>query len=579
MNSSATTGRQEVSAEECLLGSTRSLVALVAVTMAGCLPSGSPPIGQHLLSDRTLSGVHFSPSEIDGVPSRLLATGPAQAAPYYSEAYTVADLYEIPTDTGSEAAPGFAGPKLLAEKCLVPQDDASDWAVQTDIRGRPIVVRYIEAIGNLDSRFDVFRVDLATGKQDSLGDADYNPRTPPFVLSPGRTRALVGPFPNDVVELDGGYTWLGYSVSDAAFVGEDAYYDGSQLADSGTPDLWRVVPDGQPELLDHNTRLFTTFATDQGPRLILARDLAPADASLPDYRYLFFDPATLQESPFSSEAVPDYLWDPSAVLASPDGHWLAFLSAITTTADTLTLFNWVTFELQQIDASDSSAWEWRPGHEELWLTINDGTLRIWKPETGVTPMPVAPVQNARAPNGTLSIFTSDGNYWFSMRPGQESSGEQALYVGSADDPAGTAYQVTPAGAQIYSHWELADGRILAGAWTTSDYRKDYYLVDPSTGASQGFAVNGLLVALGHTRVLAHVNWEAGLGTGDLCLIDLATGTQTLLAQDVYAAAVDPGVHADVPAGTDALATGTRIAFLVRNRIDSPYDGVWIAELP
>jgi len=37
---------------------------------------------------------------------------------------------------------------------------------------------------------------------------------------------------------------------------------------------------------------------------------------------------------------------------------------------------------------------------------------------------------------------------------------------SADDPAGPAYQVTPAGAQVYSHWELADGRILAGAWTT-----------------------------------------------------------------------------------------------------------------
>jgi hypothetical protein len=340
-----------------------------------------------------------------------------------------------------------------------------------------------------------------------------------------------------------------------------------------------VAPDGQPELLDHNTRLFTTFATDQGFRLILARDFAPADASLPDYRYSFFDPATLQESPFSSEAVPDYLWEPSAVLASPDGHWLAFLSAITTTADTLTLFNWVTSEAQQIDVSDCSAWEWRPGHEELWLTINDGTLRIWRPETGVIAMPVAPVQNARAPNGTFSIFTSDGNYWFSMRPGQESSDEQALYVGSADDPAGPAYQVTPAGAQIYSHWELADGRILAGAWTTFGDRRDYYLVDPSTGASQGFAVNGLLVALGHTRALAHVNWEAGLGSGDLSLIDLATGAQTLLAQDVYAAAVDPGVHADMPTGTDALATGTRIAFLVRNRIDSPYDGVWIAELP
>ena len=88
-----------------------------------------------------------------------------------------------------------------------------------------------------------------------------------------------------------------------------------------------------------------------------------------------------------------------------------------------------------------------------------------------------------------------------------------------------------------------------------------------------------MVALGHTRALAHVNWENGPGTGDLCLIDLATGAQTLLAENVYAAAVDTGIHADVPAGTDALAPGTRIAFLVRNRMDSPYDGVWVAELP
>ena len=580
MNSPATAGGREVIAEEWVVGPTRScqrrvLVAMVAVTMAGCLPSGGPPIGQHLLSDRTLSGVHFSPSETDGVPSRLLATGPAQAAPYYSETYTVADLYEIPTDTGSEGAHGLAGPKLLAEKCLVPQDDASDWAVQTDIRGRPIVVRYFAAAG-LDSRFDVVRVDLATGAQELLGDADYYPPNPPFVLSPGRTRVLPGRFPNDVSELDGGYTWLGYSASDATFVGENVYYDGSQLPGSGTQDLWRVAPDGQPELLDHNTRIWAAFATDRGPRLILERALQTQDATA-DFRYLLFDPGTLQASPLPSTVVfLTPLAPPSDYFASPDGHWLG--SGVTQ----ITLFNWVTSETQEIDGSASSSiigWEWRPGHEELWLTMNDGTLGIWKPETGVTAMPVAPVQNAQAPSGTLSIFTSDGNYWFSMRPGQDSSGGQALYVGSADDPAGPAYQVTPAGAQVYSHWELADGRILAGAWTTFDYRKDYYLVDPSTGASKGLAVNGLLVALGHTRALAHVNWEAGLGSGDLCLIDLATGTQTLLAQDVYAAAVDPGVHADVPAGTDALATGTRIAFLVRNRIDSPYDGVWIAELP
>ncbi len=552
----------------------RALVTIVAVTMAGCLPSGSAPIGRHVLSDRTLSGVHFSPSETDGVPSRVLVTGPVQTAEYYSKEYAVADLYEVLSDTVAETAHGFDGPKLLAEKCLILQLDPADYEVQTDIRGRPIVVRYLKATGSLDSSFVVFRVDPETGTQAWLGAADVDPPYLPFVLSPGRTRVLAG---DDVAELDGGHTWLGGSASDATFVGEDVYYDGSQLLGSVTPDLWRLAPDGQPELLDHNARLYATFTTDQGPRLILERDLAPQDAPTRDYRYFLFDPAAREfYLPWANSALVEPA-DPA--LASPDGHWLVFSALAGGLWTTLTLFNWVTSETQEICASGCSSWEWRPGHEELWLTITDGTLGVWKPETGVTAMPVAPVQNAQAPSGRNSIFTRDGNYWFSLRPGREPGGRPALYVGSADDPAGPAYQVTPAGAQIYSHWELADGRILAGAWTTTDDRKDYYLVDPSTGASQGFAVNGLLVALGHTRALAHVNWEAGLGTGDLSLIDLATGAQTLLGQDVYAAAVDPGTHADVPPGTDALAPGTRIAFLVRNRMDSPYDGIWVAELP
>jgi hypothetical protein len=543
----------------------RALVAIVAATLAGCLPAGSAPVGQHLLSDRTLSGVHFSPSETDGVPSHLLVTGPAQditeGDSTYLVTFTVADLYEIPTATASGTGYRLDLARLLAEKCLVPKDDAADWAVQTDIRGRLLLVCSREPTSDAD-RGSVLRMDLATGMQEWLGGYGYS-YSPPFVLSPGRTRVVVGLYETNVVELDGESTYLW--LNETSFVGEDVYYDAGLPSYYQTRDLWRLLPYGQPELLEHNAYPHLTFATDRGPRLILARDLAT------ETRFLLFDPETLQEAPLPSAGAPPL--NPDFAPASPDGHWLV-LSANPFTL--VTLFNWVTSETQEIDASDCSGWEWRPGHDELWINMKDGTLRIWKPETGVTAMPVAPVQTAQAPSGRLSFFTSDGNYWFSLRPG---GAQSALYVGSADDPSGPAYQVTPAGAQEYSYWQLADGRILAGAWTTTDYRKDYYLVDPRTGASQGFAVNGLLVALGHTRALAHVNWEAGPGSGDLRLIDLATGTQTLLAQNVYAAAVDPGVHADVPAGTDALAVGTRIAFLVRNRIDSPYDGVWVAELP
>jgi hypothetical protein len=570
MKSATTTASKKVRPEEYVVGPTRAcrrsaLVAIVGATLAGCLPAGSAPVGQHLLSDRTLSGVHFSPSETEGVPSHLLVTGPAQDITERdstdSVMFTVADLYEIPADTGSGTGYRLGLARLLAEKCLVPQDDAADYPVQTDIRGRLLFVRYSKST----DYNDVVRMDLATGTQEWLGGAYYSPYYPPFVLSPGRTRVIVGLYGMSVVELDGESTSVSLNSTDAPFVGEDLYYGAGLPSYYQTRDLWRLVPYGQPELLDHNTYPYLTFATDQGPRLILARDLAT------ETLFLLLDPGTLQEAPLPSAGAPPL--NPNFAPASPDGHWLV-LSANPFTL--VTLFNWVTSETQEIDASDCSGWEWRPGHDELWIAMTDGTLRIWKPRTGVTAMPVAPVQTAQAPSGTLSFFTSDGNYWFSLRPGGAHS---ALYVGSADDPSGTAYQVTPAGAQEYSYWQLADGRILAGAWTTSDYRKDYYLVDPRTGATQGLAVNGLMVALGHTRALAHVNWEAGPATGDLCLIDLATGAQTLLAQNVYATAVDPGVHADVPTGTDALAAGTRIAFLVRNRIDSPYDGVWVAELP
>jgi hypothetical protein len=53
----------------------------------------------------------------------------------------------------------------------------------------------------------------------------------------------------------------------------------------------------------------------------------------------------------------------------------------------------------------------------------------------------------------------------------------------------------------------------------------------------------------------------------------------VLAEDVYAVAVDRGRSATVPPGKDVLLPGTRVAFLSRNRLESRDDGLWVAELP
>jgi hypothetical protein len=503
----------------------------------------------------------------------MLITGPAQWGQFYHDYYAVADLYELPAETASNTAQGLDGVILLAERCLVPPDDPASLVVQTDIRGRLLVERDLGASG--DPRLQVFRIDLATGTQTFLGLTPYF-SFPAFTVSPGRTRVLdgYGYGNSDVWELDDGTTSLDGMAENATFVGEDVYYDNGLPPRYQTPHLWRLAAGGQPELLEHNVRLKQTVPTDRGPRLFLEREIATQDA-MPNYRHLLFDPLTQQELALPVAGVLPVNW--FFAPASPDGHWLALAE------DKVTLFNWVTSETQEFDdsADSFSGWEWRPGRNELWLSMSDATLRIWKPGAGVTTPPAAPpLQNYRAPDGSHSVFTRDGNYWFSgIRPGDGPSAQPALYVGSADDPSAPTFQITPAGALTISHWELADGRIMAGAWTTNEYRKDYYLVDPRTGSLQTLAINGLMVTVGQTRALAYVDWQTGLGTGDLCLIDLATGTQTLLANNVYAADVDPGTHADVPMGTDTLAPGTRIAFLVRDRLASPYDGLWVTELP
>ena len=127
--------------------------------------------------------------------------------------------------------------------------------------------------------------------------------------------------------------------------------------------------------------------------------------------------------------------------------------------------------------------------------------------------------------------------------------------------------------------EMRDGRWLVGVSATDYQRQDISIVDPVTRTSRAIASGGHLVALSQTRALAILNWESTRQAGDLTLIDLATAEQTVLAENVYEVAVDPGTTAYVPATTERLSPGTRFGFLMRSRLDSPYDGLWVATLP
>jgi hypothetical protein len=212
----------------------------------------------------------------------------------------------------------------------------------------------------------------------------------------------------------------------------------------------------------------------------------------------------------------------------------------------------------------------------LWLSTLPTGFAIWKPGGGVTAFRAA--LHWYSPRlGQKSPFTRDGRHWFSVSLGQ--GGRLTVSVGLADDPARSLLPLHPAGTRTDWYSQVEDGRLLVEAWVGDNRRSDIYLVDPDTGISRALGSAGRVVAAGHTRALALLNWQLSRASGQLTLIDYESGAHTLLAEDVYAVDVDRGRSANVPPGTDALAPGTRVAFLCRNRLVSRDDGLWVAELP
>jgi hypothetical protein len=115
------------------------------------------------------------------------------------------------------------------------------------------------------------------------------------------------------------------------------------------------------------------------------------------------------------------------------------------------------------------------------------------------------------------------------------------------------------------------------AWPISPQRSDIFLVNGEAGTVRALASGGHILAVGANRVLALLDWQLSGATGTLALLDPTQATTTVLAEDAYA--VDAGASV---VGFDArrvLAPGAQVAFLTRYRLASPFDGLWVAELP
>jgi hypothetical protein len=571
--------------------SRRSLV--LAAGLAGCLPAGNSPPGQHVVHDRSLSGVFFVASETAGVPSRVLATGTLRLPPSpctLGHGELLADVFYFPVPEGGPATEGLAGEQPIIKDFLIQGGDVAKVTLATDRLGRPV---YLTCPVSLSIRYvglAAWRYNWTAQGASYLGSGSGKNGGPAFVLSPGRTR-IFGDF---LFDLNTGLTDLGpIDTSQGAFVREDFYYVSlttSLNAGRTTFSLGRSKSDAAPELLLASTGPLglATIEGDRTPQILVCMQSAagPLWSAACGSGYAPF--ALLDTEKLTTSVLPFRPVQLAFVSASSDGHHLLFNFPDPNSQEqrvsdfSLLVLDWTTGTTARMDSSTfgglplSGAAEWRPGREELWFYFReiDAGYGLWKPESGAQAMAGIPVAMTAWPDGENSIFTRDGRYWFSW-----GNARRTVHVGPADDPAAPTFPIHPDGTVVTALWEVGDGRLLVGSSTTDPNRQDIAVVDPALRTSHTIASGGHAVALGRTRTLAIVNWESTRAAGDLALVELASGEQTILAENVYAAAVDPGYTADVPPEVDRLAPDTRVAFLTRSRLESPYDGLWVARLP
>jgi len=595
-------------------GNMRSPRAFACVTVcvfAGCLPVGTPPAGQHVIGDRTLTGVFLSPSEQDGVPSNLLVTGPSHGfspSSRYSQTdvydfgeAALSDLYAVPFAGVSSTAFGLTGRQPVVKDMVTDYRAFSGGAIPTDSQGRLVIAAYEATNDSVADGINIESLDVATGATRDLGAANVVPSGRFFVLSPGRTRIRTGALgAGNLCDLDQQVCHAFDEPSDSGqgtmpantfantfnFIGED-FYDVELLAGaSGVPGgslnrmrpFTTLDPPAQTEVLLSFTGsvTFRPILGDRTPQLLLSLATDTGDAP-----FALLDTDTLKTS-----ALPPEKGQAQFAATSSDGHWLAFVTTVAAgdsgqPADhRIFIYDWTTGSFAKLDSERvgqaiGTYLEWRPGRSELWFSTANRGLGIWRPDGVLATVHATLVPYLRAPEGRSSVFTRDGRHFFSVG----SDDGPTISVGSSDDPTGPLQPLNPRGTKTTSYWETVDGRLLVGAWTLDGNRKDIYLVDADASTSRAIASNGHLVALGHTRALAMLNWESSRSTGDLVLVDLASGAHTLLAENVYDVAVDRGWSATVSPDTDALAPGTRVAYLTSNRLASPWDGLWVAALP
>ena len=562
---------------------TWSALLLAAVASVACLPHAEPGVGEKVLSGRGMGDLTFAP------PAAGEAT-PGTALLFSREIHQTAaqvDPFGFPRRDLFAFAPGEAEAQLLAEEF----DYVRGLPLRQDRLGR-LLLRHGGGPFN-EGRLEASLFHPGSRRLEKMG----------HVLS---------------VRLSPCGGWLTYHRAEGDLFARrvaddrefmlsrgalDAVVDGALVFLGADRRLQRIAPAGDAaEELANDVSHWRPLSGRATPAVLISRPVAMGRSQL--------SLLELTGTPPPPRAIGPPVLIQALVISSPDGGRVV-------AAEQAREDSSAPVKVTVMSLDDGAVWgrdlpvrsagvgpsgrpnfrrparlsvAFPPGSADVWIFV-DGRLHVLSPggssifvDRDVEPSmeivaagtdaAVARFSSNPVDRGVrgLSLFTADGRRWLFR------DSERRIRLGDAADPTDEGGPIVALRDQFTETppvIELPGGALLIVREVLGD-RRDLHLLEPPWEASRQLLTGVGSVVPGMSRVLAVTRRFGGSaeGSGDLVLVDMATGEQTRLAQNVAAAALAPSC-----ADCDPTAPGTTVAYVVQARVPFAFDGLWLGRLP
>jgi hypothetical protein len=528
-------------------------VLALATPLLACLPEGRPVHARQLFAGRNVEKPTFV--GIDNVAHVLFQERTSTALPPRSAVY---ELWIVGYDAGAA--------RLLLQNV----SDRDGWRPQSDRKGiRFIMVdeHFVDggsAVGVPSPAGTLVRLDLAKGELERI------PGVSTFSVSPsGQFFYLTVSAGSHLPELTlrstlGTDRSLGPSAGTAQLVGPDRLYFVagearvlSRIAGADAP-VEAIQPDVTRFMLNDNESWVVVQTSEDGKPQTVAMQLAAP-----------IDPIATGTPPEPASPGRLAAGRPRRRIVLPGGNpccWLQFRRSVFLYSERAV--DGMPGKLHAFDVrtgvdrvvslpkglADVSSIIGRPMSGESIFVDSQGRLALVSnddPSTGRL-LDIRPISPA---------FTEDGRYLVYVDPDPQEMREGRLIVQDADFSA-PPRPLSPAGSLVPpgGYFFVADGprRILVFWAHFGRNASDLYFGNNETGGASVVADGISEVTVTARRVFGIVRVSEQDLTGELVNKDLVMNQETVLAHSV----------------SDATLLGTRVAFVIRERIATPNDGLW-----